>query len=76
MVVKEQFEILISKDGQLKMTVQGIRKRGCEKTLLRLKQLIAPDLPIIEQGKTWEHDLIEEDTSESLKVLKPPKKDE
>ncbi len=71
MVMKEQFEILIAKDGRLKITVKGVRRKGCEKSVQRLKELIAPDVAITEQGRTWEYDLIEEHATENLKLTNP-----
>ena len=68
MVMKEEFEILISKDGQLKMIARGFKGKKCEAPLHKLKQLLAPDSPILEQGKTWEYYLAEEEVSETLKL--------
>ena len=68
MVIKEEFEILISKDGKLKMTARGFKGKKCEQPLQQLKHLLAPDSPILEQGRTWEYYLAEEDVTESLKI--------
>ena len=75
MVMKEEFEILISKDGKMKMTARGFKGKQCEKPLQQLKQLLAPDSPVLEQGHTWEYYLAEEDVTESLKVSQNPDKD-
>jgi len=68
MVVKEEFEILISKDGKLKITAKGFKGNRCEIPLRRLIQLIASGTPILEEGKTWEYHLTDTEASESLKL--------
>jgi len=68
MVLKEEFEILISKDGKLKITAKGFKGAKCEIPLRRLMQLIAGDARILEEGKTWEYYLSEIEAAESLKL--------
>ncbi len=68
MVMKEEFEILISKDGELKMTARGFKGKQCEKPLMNLKNLLAPGSPVMEEGKTWEYFQTEVEATESLKL--------
>jgi hypothetical protein len=68
MVIKEEFEILISKDGRLKITAKGFKGNKCEIPLKRLMQLIAADSRILEQGNTWEYQLSDTEATETLKL--------
>ena len=70
--MKEEFEIIISKDGKLKMTARGFKGKRCEKPLAELKQLIAPESPIIEEGKTWEYYQVEVEATDTLKLSGAP----
>ena len=43
MAVKEEFEILIDKDGALHITAKGFRGRECEIPLRKLQELLKAD---------------------------------
>ena len=43
---KEEFEILIDKDGAVRLTAKGFQGKECEIPLKRLQQLLASDSSI------------------------------
>jgi hypothetical protein len=76
MVLKEEFEILISKDGKLKITAKGFKGNQCQQPLKHMQQTFADGKPILEEGRTWEAGLAEEDVTESLKLTGGKNKNE
>jgi hypothetical protein len=76
MVIKEEFEILISKDGRLKITAKGFKGNQCQQPLKQMKNLLAPGSPILEERRTWEAGLVEEEITESLKITGGKGKDD
>jgi hypothetical protein len=46
MAIKEEFEILIDKEGGVRLTAKGFQGRECEVPLKKLQQLLAGDSSI------------------------------
>ena len=68
MVMKEEFEIIISKDGKVKITAKGFKGNQCQQPLKKMKNALSPDGRVLEEGRTWEAGLVEEEATESLKL--------
>ena len=68
MVMKEEFEIIISKDGKLKITAKGFKGTKCQQPLKRMVNTFSPSGEVLEEGATWEATLVEEEATESLKL--------
>ncbi|MCI0482376.1 MAG: DUF2997 domain-containing protein [Candidatus Dadabacteria bacterium] len=66
--MKEEFEIIISKDGRIKITARGFKGNQCQQPLKKIKSMLSPDGTVLEEGRTWEAGLAEEETFESLKI--------
>jgi hypothetical protein len=68
MVMKEEFEIIISKDGKIKITAKGFKGNQCQQPLKQMKNTFSPTGEVLEEGRTWEADVVEEVATETLKL--------